>query len=75
VPDLWTDLLACLDIVPPTDAGTTVFEGRNQQLEYRRVFGGQLLARFNAATPGPPQFEMWMRTPAVEPALAPALAA
>jgi acyl-CoA thioesterase-2 len=178
VPDLWTDLLACLDIAAPADAGT-VFEGRNQQLEYRRVFGGQLLGQFlriaslmcpdkavksqhavfakegradepirydaalnhegrsfaaititatqsrgviatasismhaveggpehqeidavpallgpeheialslipwqirtdidlNAATPGPPQFEMWMRTPAVEPALAPALAA
>ena len=29
----------------------------------------------NATTTGPPQFEFWMRTPAVDPALAPALAA
>jgi acyl-CoA thioesterase II len=44
VPDLWTDLLACLDIASDTEPGT--FEGRNQQLEYHRVFGGQLLAQF-----------------------------
>jgi acyl-CoA thioesterase-2 len=44
VPDLWTDLLACLDIAPDAEAGT--FEGRNQQLEYHRVFTGQLLAQF-----------------------------
>ncbi len=29
----------------------------------------------NATTTGPPQFEFWMRTPAVDPALAPALTA
>ena len=29
----------------------------------------------NASTTGPPEFEVWMRTPAVDPALAPALAA
>ena len=29
----------------------------------------------NVTTTGPPQFEFWMRTPAVDPALAPALAA
>lgn len=29
----------------------------------------------NATTTGPPEFEVWMRTPAVDPALAPALAA
>jgi acyl-CoA thioesterase II len=48
VPDLWTDLLACLDVTPsPADEGrVAVFEGRNQQLEYHRVFGGQLLAQF-----------------------------
>jgi acyl-CoA thioesterase len=43
VPDLWTDLVACLDIAPDAEAGT--FEGRNQQLEYHRVFGGWLLLR------------------------------
>jgi acyl-CoA thioesterase-2 len=55
VPDLWTDLLACLDLhpVPSEGAGedlvgeeVTEFEGRNQQLNYRRVFGGQLLGQF-----------------------------
>lgn len=57
--DLWTDLLSCLDLrlhpaptdLPhpePTDRGTTltVFEGTNQQIEYHRLFGGQLLAQF-----------------------------
>jgi acyl-CoA thioesterase II len=29
----------------------------------------------NATTTGPPEFEAWMRTPAVDPTLAPALAA
>jgi acyl-CoA thioesterase-2 len=29
----------------------------------------------NASTTGPPRFEIWMRTPAVDPELAPALAA
>jgi len=55
VPDLWTDLLACLDLRPVPSGGTgkehagddvTEFEGRNQQLDYRRVFGGQLLGQF-----------------------------
>ncbi len=49
--DLWTDLLECLDVQPaPVDgtAGATnpaLFEGRNQHLEYHRVFGGQLLGQ------------------------------
>jgi acyl-CoA thioesterase II len=48
VPDLWTDLLGCLDVAktPTDDVGTAEFEGRNQQLEYHRVFGGQLLGQF-----------------------------
>ena len=188
MPDLWSDLLACLDLHPVPSGGTgeadfgddvTEFEGRNQRLEYHRVFGGQLLGQFiriasatcpgkavksqhavfaregradepiryrairhhegrsfatvtitarqsrgvvatssicmhapedgpehqtvdevpavlgpehqvtldlipwetrtavdlNATTTGPPQFEVWMRTPAVDPELAPALAA
>ena len=52
MPDLWTDLLECLELAPPPSAGTggqsdvAVFEGRNQQLEYHRLFGGQLLGQF-----------------------------
>jgi acyl-CoA thioesterase-2 len=48
VPDLWSDLLTCLEMAerPATDSGPTLFEGRNQALEYHRVFGGQLLAQF-----------------------------
>jgi acyl-CoA thioesterase-2 len=55
VPDLWSDLLACLDLHPVPSGGTEVeragddvteFEGRNQQLDYHRVFGGQLLGQF-----------------------------
>jgi acyl-CoA thioesterase len=41
VTDLWSDLLACLDLGgrPPA------LEGRNQRLTYHRLFGGQLLAQ------------------------------
>lgn len=59
MPDLWTDLISCLDLrleqtppavarPDPTDRATAiwVFEGTNQQLEYHRLFGGQLLAQF-----------------------------
>jgi acyl-CoA thioesterase II len=48
VRDLWTDLLECLDIAASStdNDGTTEFECRNQQLEYHRVFGGQLLGQF-----------------------------
>lgn len=55
MPDLWTDLLECLDLAAATPDGSatatepTVFEGRNQQLEYHRVFGGQLLGQLIAA--------------------------
>lgn len=51
MPDLWTDLLACLDLGPDPggrpggDDAVGVFEGRNQQLEYHRVFGGQILGQ------------------------------
>jgi acyl-CoA thioesterase len=41
--DLWPDLLACLDL-RTLPAGS--FEGRNQRLEYHRLFGGQLLGQF-----------------------------
>jgi acyl-CoA thioesterase-2 len=52
VTDLWSDLLECLELsaVPsegPGDGSAMAeFEGRNQRLEYHRVFGGQLLAQF-----------------------------
>ncbi len=47
----FSDLLACLDLAPAPADGTAVaigaaaFEGRNQHLEYHRVFGGQLLGQ------------------------------
>lgn len=47
MPDLWTDLLACLNLrAVSAEADTAVFEGPNQQLEYHRLFGGQLLGQF-----------------------------
>jgi acyl-CoA thioesterase II len=45
VSDLWRDLLACLDVVPADDDAEH-FQGRNQELNYHRVFGGQLLGQF-----------------------------
>jgi acyl-CoA thioesterase len=67
--DLWSDLLACLDLrAHPSarqpaaddahaersenargDATPVCFEGRNQQLSYHRLYGGQLLAQFARA--------------------------
>lgn len=48
--DLWTDLLGCLDLHradDPTDADdVAVLAGVSQQLDYHRVFGGQLLGQF-----------------------------
>jgi acyl-CoA thioesterase-2 len=44
VPDLWTDLLGCLDLRP--GAQDSSYNGASQQLEYHRVFGGQLLGQF-----------------------------
>lgn len=65
MPDLWTDLVACLDLRTDSSAGqpgpdeaapvrpetnghgvVATLEGRNQQLTYHRLFGGQLLAQF-----------------------------
>lgn len=52
MPDLWNDLLACLNLLPIDDdeqsakSEIRVFEGRNQQLEYHRLFGGQILGQF-----------------------------
>src|SRR5882757_765620 len=55
MPHLWSDLLGCLDLqpMPSEDIGesgvrddVSEFEGRNQRLEYHRVFGGQLLGQF-----------------------------
>ncbi len=51
--DLWTDLLGCLDLhraSNPSGADDVVeFEGVSQQLDYHRVFGGQLLGQFTRA--------------------------
>ena len=51
--DLWSDLVDCLDLSATSSADETEagFEGRNLQLSYHRVFGGQLLGQFvRAAT-------------------------
>jgi acyl-CoA thioesterase-2 len=51
VPDLWIDLLECLDLAPTPSGdvdgatGSATYEGRNQKLDYHRVFGGQLLGQ------------------------------
>jgi acyl-CoA thioesterase-2 len=51
VPDLWTDLLECFELASAHSDGAdgatepAAFEGRNQQLDYHRVFGGQLLGQ------------------------------
>lgn len=42
MPDLWTDLLGCLNLRP---SDNEIFEGPNQQLEYHRLFGGQILGQ------------------------------
>lgn len=50
--DLWNDLLSCLKLSPVGDSEQSanrdiwVFEGGNQQLEYHRIFGGQILGQF-----------------------------
>jgi acyl-CoA thioesterase II len=44
VPELWTDLLGCLDL--RHGAQDSSYNGASQQLEYHRVFGGQLLGQF-----------------------------
>lgn len=47
--ELWSDLLTCLKLEPvaPVESSTAAaFEGRNQRLEYHRVFGGQILGQF-----------------------------
>ena len=48
--DLWTDLLGCLDLHRASDSpdidGVVTFDGVSQQLDYHRVFGGQLLGQF-----------------------------
>lgn len=46
MPDLWSDLLRCLQLTSEPDGSRT---GPNQQLEYHRVFGGQILGQFLVA--------------------------
>lgn len=42
--ELWDGLLACMNLDGPAADGS--FEGKNLELEYHRLFGGQLLAQF-----------------------------
>jgi acyl-CoA thioesterase-2 len=54
VPDLWIDLLGCLDLHGGADERSDAddimtFDGASQQLQYHRVFGGQLLGQFIGA--------------------------
>jgi len=48
--DLWTDLLGCLDLHHASDSpdgdDVVAFDGVSQQLDYHRLFGGQLLGQF-----------------------------
>jgi acyl-CoA thioesterase II len=48
LPDLWTDLLGCLQLRcrDGEQPDVVVYEGANQQLNYHRLFGGQLLGQF-----------------------------
>jgi acyl-CoA thioesterase II len=53
--DLWTDLLGCLELHRANDSGgadeVVEFDAVSQELDYHRLFGGQLLAQFvRAAT-------------------------
>ncbi|WP_123024579.1 acyl-CoA thioesterase [Mycolicibacterium stellerae] len=56
MPDLWSDLLECLELTSGRSDGTdgatgsATFEGRNQRLDYHRVFGGQLLGQLIQAS-------------------------
>lgn len=55
--DLWSDLLRCLRLArQPGDDTDTAFDAPNQQLEYHRIFGGQILGQFivaaQASSPG-----------------------
>lgn len=54
MPELWNDLLNCLDLrACPSDEDRddiALFDGTNQQLEYHRLFGGQLLAQLVRAS-------------------------
>lgn len=47
--ELWSDLLTCLDLTATSrnddPAAPAVYEGRNQDLPYHRVFGGQILGQ------------------------------
>ncbi|MEY9836610.1 acyl-CoA thioesterase [Streptacidiphilus sp. EB103A] len=44
--DLWTDLLACVDLREQEGGPGLRYTGPNQRLPYHRLFGGQLLAQF-----------------------------
>ena len=44
--DLWSDLLACVDLREQGEGPGARYTGPNQELPYHRLFGGQLLAQF-----------------------------
>ena len=49
--DLWSNIVSCLDLSTDAapDGPDSCFEGRNLQLPYHRVFGGQLLGQLAVA--------------------------
>ncbi|MFD4356936.1 acyl-CoA thioesterase [Nocardia sp. NPDC058518] len=49
MPDMWNDLLACLDLKPVVGIDNIALEGGNQTLPYHRVFGGQVLGQLMVA--------------------------
>ncbi|MGX1809181.1 acyl-CoA thioesterase [Nocardia sp. NPDC055321] len=50
MPELWSELLSCLDLRPmggdPSAATALEFTGPNLRLPHKRIFGGQILAQF-----------------------------
>lgn len=49
MPDMWNDLLACLELKPTASTDTMAYEAVNQTLPYHRVFGGQILGQLVVA--------------------------
>ncbi|MGY0499489.1 acyl-CoA thioesterase [Nocardia sp. FBN12] len=49
MPDMWNDLLACLELKPAASTDTIAYEAVNQTLPYHRIFGGQILGQLVVA--------------------------
>ncbi|MEV0685453.1 acyl-CoA thioesterase domain-containing protein [Nocardia sp. NPDC050378] len=49
MPDMWNDLLSCLDLEPVLGIDNIALQGGNQALPYHRVFGGQILGQLLTA--------------------------